>query len=236
MTGLILGSPLAATSPLAASGVVLGSVLPDMDMLLRLFGKVRFLRFHQTYTHSLPLIAAVTAVACLVWRLAGMPEPWAPLGLGGGMLLHSLMDAGNTYGTALLAPFTRKRYAAGWVFFIDAITVALCVGFIVPIVVRFLAGRPLSPAPAAGFAVAVGAYWAIRYVLWRRTSHLQPAGTLALVPSAILPVWFYGFSVEHGKARLFRLSVLTGRVQCRASYRYLTSSTNRALCAFPSFS
>ena len=44
MTGTILASPFFQTAPLTASCFILGSAIPDLDVLSRLGGKTTFLR------------------------------------------------------------------------------------------------------------------------------------------------------------------------------------------------
>ena len=66
VAGAIIASPMFSTSPLTAGCFVLGSVLPDADSLGRVFGKAPFIRWHQTYTHSLPVIVVLTM---LIWPL-----------------------------------------------------------------------------------------------------------------------------------------------------------------------
>jgi hypothetical protein len=91
-------------------------VAPDLDVLSRLFGKRAFLAAHQTWSHALPLIAAAGAAAYLLLD----HRPAVPLALVAGMSLHALLDWTNTYGITLWLPFTRRRFCAEWVFFIDA--------------------------------------------------------------------------------------------------------------------
>ena len=52
------------------------------------------------------------------------------------MLLHSLMDATNTYGVALLVPLSRKRCCTEWVFFIDGVMIAVSAGFAIVVLAR----------------------------------------------------------------------------------------------------
>ncbi|MCZ6793580.1 MAG: metal-dependent hydrolase [Planctomycetota bacterium] len=111
LAGAVVASPLLGSAPLTATCIVFGSVLPDLDSLSRCFGKVAVLRWHQTYSHSLAAVAVVTALAWPALGTLGAAEPMAPpLALGGAVLVHILLDVSNTYGVALLAPFSRRRY------------------------------------------------------------------------------------------------------------------------------
>ena len=92
MAGLVVAAPLAPSHPVTAVCVALGCVAPDLDVLTRLLGKRAFLQAHQTYSHSLPVIATVTVGGLAIWRLLGVPEPWAPAAMGAAMLGHAAMD------------------------------------------------------------------------------------------------------------------------------------------------
>ena len=72
LSGVVIAAPLFPERPLTATCVVLGSVLPDIDVVMRVFGKVSFLRWHQTFTHSVPVILPQTA--CL-WMNLPMATP-----------------------------------------------------------------------------------------------------------------------------------------------------------------
>ena len=71
---------LAASSGGPADGerFIFGSVLPDVDSLSRLFGKVAFLRWHQTCTHSIPVVISATAIIWCVSRIMGMVRRGLP--------------------------------------------------------------------------------------------------------------------------------------------------------------
>jgi membrane-bound metal-dependent hydrolase YbcI (DUF457 family) len=63
MMGVVIAAPFAAQHPEAAVAFMFGSVIPDGDALARMGGKRGFLKCHQTYTHALPIIVAVSALA-----------------------------------------------------------------------------------------------------------------------------------------------------------------------------
>ncbi len=120
MIGIASASGLMHTHPLLACGVVVGNVLPDLDAFSRLGGKHAFLRFHQTYSHSL---AAITIPIVLAIALSFTEHAmWAGMafGTGVGMAMHVGLDLTNSYGVRCLWPISKKRYALDWIFFIDA--------------------------------------------------------------------------------------------------------------------
>ena len=110
MMGFVIAAPFAAEHPEAAIAFMVGSVAPDLDALSRIAGRRSFLKCHQTYTHALPVIGGIGAVAYLVSTLRGLPGLQVALALTIGMVFHSVLDYSNTYGITLLAPFSNRRF------------------------------------------------------------------------------------------------------------------------------
>jgi len=212
MSGLIIAAPLAPTAPLSASAFLLGSVVPDIDMLVRCFGKLRFLRSHQTYTHALPVIVLAAVLCWPVLGWLGADEPWAPLVLAAGLIVHSLMDMTNTYGVALFAPLGRRRFNLDWIFFIDAPLMAASVLALVPTVLSLWGAWPVRAWPAIAYGGFLAAYWPVRWAIRRRAWRLSPEGTRSLVPSSLTPWRFHGLAVAGQRARLFDLNAVTGAI------------------------
>ncbi|HEX8913472.1 MAG TPA: metal-dependent hydrolase [Humisphaera sp.] len=232
MSGLVLAGPLWAGSPLTAAALVLGTVLPDVDALARVFGKRAFVRAHQTVTHGLPFIAVVTLAVW--WTLPEWTrhERYVAAALAGGMLLHVAMDATNTLGVALLSPLSWRRWAAEWVFFIDAAVLAASAAATVAVV-----GRPTSAEPvAAAYAGFLAAYWAAKAWLRWRAGRLAPPGTASLVPSAWRPWEYLGYRrLGDDAAETFWLNALTGRAADERAWAVLDARFAAALAAVPEF-
>jgi membrane-bound metal-dependent hydrolase YbcI (DUF457 family) len=91
-------------------GILLGSIVPDMDnvaVAAATLTNVSTTGIHRTATHSVFFIAVVVVVFLLASRWKKDPR-WANLGLGlgVGMLLHSLLDVFLWFnGVALFWPF-----------------------------------------------------------------------------------------------------------------------------------
>ncbi len=68
---------------------------------------------------------------------------WANLAFGVaiGMFMHVALDLTNSYGVRCLWPFTSKRFALDWIFFIDAPIVCLT---IVALAFQWLVGSELG--------------------------------------------------------------------------------------------
>ncbi|MCE9553367.1 MAG: metal-dependent hydrolase [Planctomycetes bacterium] len=212
MMGAIVASPLVASQPLAAAAFMLGSALPDLDAVSRIFGKRAFLAAHQTFTHALPVIALLGGACWIVLAMAGIEAPWIAAALMLGMMFHSLLDATNTYGITLWAPFTLRRYCTEWIFFIDAVVISVTGVTLAWIAWRWRnAGPPGWMVPAV-YVAGMAAYWIVRVMLRRRAMRFAPAGTIALIPSALTPWLFFGCA-QRGTAIETFLITASGRMR-----------------------
>ncbi len=212
MMGVVVAAPLFESNPLAACGVALGSALPDLDALSRVFGKRAFLRSHQTVTHSIPVILACGVVVGFASSLSGLDGPEIAIGLVAGMLLHIFLDVCNTYGITLLLPFSRRRICLEWVFFIDAfVLVATVVALVVVIAQTLRSGQAGSLVPAV-YAGVLAAYFLGRGLLRRRAGRLAAVGTLSLMPSALIPWTYLGCARDGDDVLVFCLNGVTGRM------------------------
>ncbi len=119
-------------------------LLPDLDVVaVATHGPFGELLYHRGFTHSLwfgPVVGVLFGE--LVWRYfarrappRGDPDPGAPAARGDWMALfvlvlftHPLLDLFTAYGTQLLAPFSRQRFALNGVGIIDPLYSALLAG------------------------------------------------------------------------------------------------------------
>lgn len=213
LMGSVAASPWFATHPLEASCFVLGSVFPDLDALSRLFGKRAFLAWHQTWSHAIPVILLVALVLGLgLAAFTELPAAGIALAFGAGMLGHSLLDFTNTYGVGLLLPFSRKRYCREWVFFIDASIIALSLLTLLAIAARIATTGEAGWRLPVAWMSALGLYIMLKIIVRSLAGKRAPEGTLALLPSALLPWRFYGCARQAGATEVstFTLNALTG--------------------------
>lgn len=206
MIGAAASSPFWASHPLESVMFTFGSILPDIDALSRQFGKVAFLRFHQGWTHALPLIAAITG-ACVALLVALDLSILVPsiLLCGLGAVLHVFLDWTNTFGVRLFAPFDRQRRCAEWVFFIDVPFIVATIGVLLAQLTLSASGAT-SPLLGGTWAAAALLYFAWRGALRRRAARLAPAA-VSLIPSPLVPWRFEGLELSGDRARTYVVDV-----------------------------
>ena len=107
--------------------MVVASLLPDSDNVLRIFGADVFLFGHEGITHSLAGLALQAVLLVFVYRnyapgvSAGLLAVFSLAGLG----LHAAMDCLTAWGPALLAPFSASHFSLDWVADTDAIFIVV---------------------------------------------------------------------------------------------------------------
>jgi len=97
-------------------------ILPDMDFLLAVGDAWTRLQVHRGSSHSILVLPFVAlGLGFLAWRLAkkeATPWMWVHLCLWA-LVTHPLLDTCTAYGTQLLAPLSRERFAIDNVGIID---------------------------------------------------------------------------------------------------------------------
>lgn len=214
LIGTATAAGLSQTHPALAVGIVLGNVAPDLDALSRVAGKHAFMRFHQTYSHSAGAIAIIVAVAASLF-MAGVPV-WGELavGLAAGMAMHVGLDLTNSYGVKCMWPFSQKRFALDWIFFIDAIVIVLC---LVTLFAQFLfqTDQVILRWLSIVFVTTFLAYVGLRRVIARRAERMvnsesdQPGAT-SIIPTTWSPFRFLVCRQRNGLAETFALDSRSG--------------------------
>ncbi len=143
-------------TPVRKWGLVAGAVfalLPDVDFLWIFFDRLAYIRYHRGFTHSLLALSVFAGLGALLARRLGGPRWFRPvLGLGVAVLAsHLLLDVATSYGTQILSPFSRQKFALDWLFIIDPyLTLLLLIGaagaVVIPARGRLLAAFSLSAA------------------------------------------------------------------------------------------
>ena len=218
VTHALIGSVAAAGTleihPAFSVGLVLGNVAPDLDAFSRVAGKQAFLRFHQTYTHS---VGAIGLVVGLALTLIFVGEPvWAELvsGLAIGMAMHVGLDLTNSYGVRCLWPLSSKRFALDWIFFIDAMILAYT--FIAAAIVALLINNQaalfwVSIIYVAGLAMMVAARgWLAKRARAFVCRSQVPTASVSIIPTTWSPRKFLICRDRGENALLSALDGFTG--------------------------
>ncbi len=121
-TGLIISQviPLPSRAVGALAGIFF-ALLPDIDYLLTFSDRLAYLRHHRGFTHSILAVCLFALAAAAAGRLLAGPRWGRGLFVLGVAVLasHLLLDVATSYGTQLLSPVSRKKYALDWLFIID---------------------------------------------------------------------------------------------------------------------
>jgi inner membrane protein len=139
------------------------ALLPDVDYLFIYWDRLAFIRYHRGFTHSLVALPLFALAGALAGRFLGGPRWFKPLLVLGLVVLstHLLLDLATSYGTQLLSPFSRKRFALDWIFIIDPyFTALLLVGAIAALAFPFWGPRVggVALATIAVYLLACAAY------------------------------------------------------------------------------
>lgn len=222
------GVASALGQPEMAVGFLLGSLLPDLDVLFIAFGKARFLRLHQGVTHSLAGIPVIGAIAAAVFSaLGGMPFIPMTMGITSGMALHVILDLLNTFGVRILWPLPR-RISLDAFFFIDAHMLGASLLFAYA---TWFGSHPV--AAAAAWTALVSAYAAARVIRRRRIVAKHRLTTA--VPSGIFPLTWFVTRREQGLVRTGIAEGLSGRLRWTGKVAEAHQTTLQALRTGPAF-
>lgn len=175
----------------ATLALVIGSNLPDIDVLWSLGGGATYLKYHRGITHSILGAAALAALlAAVIYYLgkraappktAGPPlDPrWIFIICGIALEGHVLMDFTNAYGVRLLMPFSSRWYAWDIMFIFDPLLLTVLIaGLAVPALFRLISEEVGARKP--GFQR--GAVFSLSFLvlLWglRDLAHRRVVGQL----------------------------------------------------------
>lgn len=117
--GLATLDPVVAKDPYlfqaVIAGTVAGSIVPDLDTLLKFRNNASYIKHHRGATHAIPAIFVWSLILPLLISLWIPDVSFIRVGLWTfiAVLLHVLMDLLNVYGTQILFPFSNKWFALG---------------------------------------------------------------------------------------------------------------------------
>jgi len=232
--GLIAAAPMLNSRPELALGLVAGSVLPDLDAMSRVFGKRAFLRSHQTWSHALPIQAAVSVLAGFVASCCGVSGLLLGVGLFAGLAIHTLLDFSNTLGVTLLAPFSHKRFCLAWVFFIDAFVLTLTFAATGLSLWLFYRDGEVSVRYAGIYFGLLAFYFGAKGILCRRARAIAPEA-VTLMPSALWPGRFFGVAECGDCIHQFKINAIGGSRAMFAEQQVFDTTYAGLLAKVPEF-
>lgn len=117
--GLAMADPAVASHPVTmtavVSGVIIGSLAPDVDTVLKLRDNAVYIRHHRGATHSIPAVLLwpllIAGVLSLIFSEANLLHLWLWTFLA--VFMHVFVDIFNSYGTQALRPFSNRWVALG---------------------------------------------------------------------------------------------------------------------------
>lgn len=133
MAGVVLArAGLDRTTPLATTTLVVASNLPDIDILVSLWGDLAYLEHHRGVTHSIvglliqgPILAGAVFAFDRGIRMRRNPDA-EPTSFGAlvlvalvGLFAHLLLDWTNSYGVRPMLPFDERWFYGDLVFIVD---------------------------------------------------------------------------------------------------------------------
>lgn len=126
---LAIASPelSSATSTAIFTGVLVGSLIPDIDTVLKLKNNAIYIRHHRGITHSIPAVLLwpiiITFLLSLMIPHIAILQVWGWTFFA--VFLHVFVDIFNAYGTQALRPFSHKWVALGVINTFDPIIFTL---------------------------------------------------------------------------------------------------------------
>lgn len=117
--GIAMADPAVSSHPVTmtavVSGVIIGSLAPDIDTVLKLRDNAVYIRHHRGATHSIPAVLLwpllIAGALSLVFPEANLLHLWLWTFLA--VFMHVFVDIFNSYGTQALRPFSNRWVALG---------------------------------------------------------------------------------------------------------------------------
>lgn len=117
--GLAMADPAVVSHPATmtavVSGVIIGSLAPDIDTVLKLRDNAVYIRHHRGATHSIPAVLLwpllIAGALSFIFPEANLLHLWLWSFLA--VFMHVFVDIFNSYGTQALRPISNRWVALG---------------------------------------------------------------------------------------------------------------------------
>ena len=196
----VLGASVAgACAPAGHRGkaMLLGAglgTLPDLDVFIDFGGAVENYTYHRGFSHSLFVLAPLSALIWLLLRRWWAPVRDKPLrwlaAISLALLTHPLIDAHTAYGTQLFWPLTVPPTSWATLFIIDPMyTLPLLVGVLVAAINRKVSGTALRVGLVVS-TIYVGWSWVAQATVSRNVEDALASMQLQGAPVFLTPTPF----------------------------------------------
>ncbi len=127
------GHPLQLNDPVFL-GCTLGAMLPDLDIVTHVKGRLNYLLKHRGASHSVLALGGMALTLSTLLYAIFPTTSWTTIFIWTlvGTLSHGITDILNSYGAELLWPFLRKKFTVDMVMLTDPV---ICSFFITSLIV-----------------------------------------------------------------------------------------------------
>jgi len=189
-------------------GLVVGSVFPDIDIILKKWGNYVYLKNHRAATHSLIGIIISSVFISAILKLIYPTSSFLSVFLYSmiGCLSHTVSDILNSYGAKLLWPFYKRKMALNLIVIID------------PLVILFLLSYIFGDSSTSLISILVlGLYIFLRlfYKLFikKQLEKSYPSMKIAAVIPSMLVIFKWHFVIEDDEVLLVgEKNILNGKI------------------------
>ncbi len=202
----------------ATIALVVGALVPDVDVVLGFWDQMAAIRYHRGLTHSVfgGLVLALAA-GWPIWRFARGARLLRVAGLVYlGVLVHIGLDLPTAFGTMALGPLSWQRFALDLVFIVDLVLSGMVAGGLLfcqawrehrPTIARMaVVGVALYLGVAAAGHGAAASRWSVAL----EAQGLRPLSA-AIIPTLGSPVFWKGLAETDDALYQGQVSVLAGR-------------------------
>ncbi|MDP4181494.1 MAG: metal-dependent hydrolase [Bacillota bacterium] len=214
-------------------GIVVGSIFPDIDIVLKRWGNYVYLKNHRAATHSILGLLLSSAFISLILLLLFPNSNYLGVFLWtlAGSLSHTVSDIFNSYGAKLLWPFYKRKLALNLIVIID------------PLLILFLLGYILGSGKEELVSVVIlTSYVLIRlickYLIRRELKRLYPSMKISMVIPSMLGIFRWQFVLEDKNSVLVgEKNIINGKINIiekfpKLNYNTIEKALNSSLGRF----
>ncbi|WP_353683245.1 metal-dependent hydrolase [Thermodesulfovibrio sp. 3907-1M] len=117
LSGFVVGKTITKNKTIFAI-ILVASILPDIDIILRFHSRELFLMYHRGITHGIGALFLFPLLPGIIFRKKlGFLKAYASAFIA--YAVHLFLDLTNQYGTKILSPFDWNSYSLSLTFIVD---------------------------------------------------------------------------------------------------------------------